>query len=413
MSKWYIVPTIVVVIVLHISMERASAQLRPEGATIDVVKTEPPKVKIARIFIPGSTKDNEKVPVIGLGEALRFELQVESRQSLSLLNRKLILFINDRPFKDISGTILGVDGNICEVLLERTVANRQAWTSILGQPNELTRSIKMGLGFEDGLQFAALSPEVNSVKFVVMSSKALWVSLVGMLIVLGLFIWFSIKSDILRDWGPCDEDKKKRRPYSLAKIQMAFWVLLIFASFVFLILVTRDHHTMTSQALILMGLGAGTALGATVIDGSKQTQTREKLNEMLPKKGKLAEEIKSLNERTSNPSSDGDKTPDAQHKLRAELGEKEAEVKQIEIEMAELEKDVKPAVTRGITKDVLVGKDGVGLHRFQVVIWTVLLGALFVYEVWSNLSMPEFDNTLLALMGISAGAYLGFKIPER
>lgn len=27
--------------------------------------------------------------------------------------------------------------------------------------------------------------------------------------------------------------------------------------------------------------------------------------------------------------------------------------------------------------------------------------------------MPEFDGTLLALMGISSGTYLGFKIPER
>jgi hypothetical protein len=27
--------------------------------------------------------------------------------------------------------------------------------------------------------------------------------------------------------------------------------------------------------------------------------------------------------------------------------------------------------------------------------------------------MPEFSTTLLALMGISSGTYLGFKIPER
>jgi hypothetical protein len=31
--------------------------------------------------------------------------------------------------------------------------------------------------------------------------------------------------------------------------------------------------------------------------------------------------------------------------------------------------------------------------------------------VWNRLALPEFDNTLLALMGISAGAYLGFKFP--
>jgi len=32
--------------------------------------------------------------------------------------------------------------------------------------------------------------------------------------------------------------------------------------------------------------------------------------------------------------------------------------------------------------------------------------------VLSNLAMPEFGNTLLALMGISSGTYLGFMINE-
>jgi len=27
--------------------------------------------------------------------------------------------------------------------------------------------------------------------------------------------------------------------------------------------------------------------------------------------------------------------------------------------------------------------------------------------------MPDFDTTTLALMGISSGTYLGFKIPEK
>jgi hypothetical protein len=32
---------------------------------------------------------------------------------------------------------------------------------------------------------------------------------------------------------------------------------------------------------------------------------------------------------------------------------------------------------------------------------------------WRDLIMPQFSETLLALMGISAGTYIGFKIPER
>jgi hypothetical protein len=33
--------------------------------------------------------------------------------------------------------------------------------------------------------------------------------------------------------------------------------------------------------------------------------------------------------------------------------------------------------------------------------------------VLSNRALPDFDAPLLALMGISSGTYLGFKIPEQ
>jgi len=52
------------------------------------------------------------------------------------------------------------------------------------------------------------------------------------------------------------------------------------------------------------------------------------------------------------------------------------------------------------------------LHRLQFGIWTVVLMIVFVYTVIQDVSLPDFDNTLLALMGISSGAYAGMKIPE-
>jgi hypothetical protein len=50
-------------------------------------------------------------------------------------------------------------------------------------------------------------------------------------------------------------------------------------------------------------------------------------------------------------------------------------------------------------------------HRFQVMAWTVLLGYIFVWNVLRDRAMPEFNSTTLSLLGISAGTYLGFKIP--
>ena len=42
-------------------------------------------------------------------------------------------------------------------------------------------------------------------------------------------------------------------------------------------------------------------------------------------------------------------------------------------------------------------------------VWTLVLGVIFVASVYNDLSMPEFSATLLGLMGISSGTYLGVK----
>lgn len=63
--------------------------------------------------------------------------------------------------------------------------------------------------------------------------------------------------------------------------------------------------------------------------------------------------------------------------------------------------------------DLLTDADGVTMHRFQMLVMTVVLGIMFVIYVLTQLKMPDFDANSLALMGISAGTYLGFKVPEQ
>src|SRR5208337_3446603 len=66
----------------------------------------------------------------------------------------------------------------------------------------------------------------------------------------------------------------------------------------------------------------------------------------------------------------------------------------------------------GWFRDIISDGTGVSFQRFQVVLWTLILGVVFAYNVANTCSMPEFENTLLVLTGISNGLYLGFKIPE-
>jgi hypothetical protein len=68
-----------------------------------------------------------------------------------------------------------------------------------------------------------------------------------------------------------------------------------------------------------------------------------------------------------------------------------------------------PTVSHGFVSDVISDASGVSLHRLQMFVWTLVLGVIFLASVYNDLAMPEFSATLLGLMGISSGTYLGMK----
>lgn len=71
------------------------------------------------------------------------------------------------------------------------------------------------------------------------------------------------------------------------------------------------------------------------------------------------------------------------------------------------------AKSEGFLLDLLTDRNGITVYRFQLMLWTMALGVVYVFSVYQTLSTPNFDANLLTLTGISAGTYLGFKIPEK
>ena len=63
-------------------------------------------------------------------------------------------------------------------------------------------------------------------------------------------------------------------------------------------------------------------------------------------------------------------------------------------------------------KDIISDDAGYSVHRVQMVIWTVILGIIFIHEVVVEQQMPQFDSNLLLLMGISSTGYVGLKSIE-
>jgi hypothetical protein len=157
-----------------------------------------------------------------------------------------------------------------------------------------------------------------------------------------------------------------------------------------------------------------------MIDANKHDVSDEELAAMHPKESELNVEVQELKVKiaslqakiaTGLPGTADDS--ESLSKLKIGLAEKEAQLSDIRKKVADAASALSKPVSEGFIKDLLTDANGISFHRFQMLAWTIILGFVFCLEVYKTLRMPEFSTTLLSLMGISAGTYLGFKIPER
>ena len=172
--------------------------------------------------------------------------------------------------------------------------------------------------------------------------------LIGLVLMLLAAAYTARRTTILRDRVP--GLAPEQAPYSLSRFQLAFWSLLVISAYIFIWLITEELDTITGSVLTLLGIGSATALGATVIDQGKPASS------------------------TATPAA--------------------------------------PVASRGFLNDILSDDQGISIYRFQLFAWTLVLGVIFCASVYNGLTMPQFSTTLLGLMGVSSGTYLGFKVPE-
>jgi hypothetical protein len=89
-----------------------------------------------------------------------------------------------------------------------------------------------------------------------------------------------------------------------------------------------------------------------------------------------------------------------------------SELELLGVQQAGFKKMPRTALQRVFTDWLGEGSnDKWSFHRFQMLAWTLVFGFVFVIKVLKDRAMPEFDLMALALLGISAGTYLGFKLP--
>lgn len=153
--------------------------------------------------------------------------------------------------------------------------------------------------------------------------------------------------------------KNPRPSFSLARTQLAFWTVIIISSFIYVVIAQSTGGIKVPYIdpvnLVLLGIAGGTTAVAKVIDNSQQDDQ-------------------------------GNGIPQQDYP------------------------------SNGFFMDIISDEKGVSIHRLQNVIWTLVVGVIYIIAVFGNdKTLPGqgvITKELLGLMGISAGAYLSLKTTE-
>lgn len=350
-----------------------SSDTRHPAAT-DSAQQAQPAAKQAEMRVsavwdsPGAPADSDHVAAAGIRDNIyvRVDGLGQNVDSAAVEWRKAVLYLDHREIRGLHPTRFDRTRETLQFKLTRAAGSDSAWADVIGSPRTKSKSVVVGVGFGQSELLPVNPQDPPTLSLVIFTVWRIRVALAGFVAALLLFWWMLRKSDILRDApvDPADPDPKPttenpnpRRPYSLARTQAAFWFFIITGAFVFLYMLLGVYDTLTTQALALLGIGSATTLAAVFIDDNRRDAD----------KARAALAGKALPQRASE----------------------------------------------DFLRDVLTAEDGVSLHRFQMLVWTLVLGWIFCDGVWRNLSMPEFSSNLIALMGLSSFTYLGFKITEK
>jgi hypothetical protein len=269
----------------------------------------------------------------------------------------LILFLAEVPIPGTPPEACDPYSGQVRFELDRTAESDRSWHVLLAEPVSFTKKISVSVGAKGRLAFPT---DVDGFELEIVPAVEFVSYLIGLLLSILIAVYLARHTTILRNRAP--GVPPAQAPYSLSRFQLAFWSLLVIAAYLFIWLITEELDTITGSVLTLLGIGSATALGATIIDQGKPASTRPAVPAVEVPPGTAVPET---------------------------------------------------TASRGFLNDVLSDDQGLSIYRCQLFAWTLVLGVIFCASVYNGLEMPQFSTTLLGLMGISSGTYLGFKVPEK
>jgi hypothetical protein len=353
----------------------------------------PPALSVAVIRVGSAADIGSDSNVAHLGDWLtldvdRVDYLIAQAQKL---HKPLQLFLNGLPLKGVPAIYYkeknAPDDQIPVKLrfeLARNDQSKDTWAALLGSPGFDQRDVNVSVGVAGCAAGCTDITDPKSIKLEVVRTGGLLGFLVFFFLFLGGLCYLIKETALLHDNG-------EKSPWSLGRTQMAWWFFFVANAFVFIWVITGSYSTLTKSVLALIGISAGTGLAGAVIDDNKKPQ-------ITLRKSLETEQQQLITANKSLLATD----PAVQaNNLR---------LQQITTQLDQLPRQ---QLSVNFWQDILSDEGGISLHRYQMVIWTVVLTAIFVTGVFVRLTMPDFDSQLLALMGISSGTYIGFKFPEK
>ena len=346
------------------------------------------------------------------------------------------IFLGDREIKDVKAE-LTADGRGLVFPLRMTTANKDDWGKLLGSPSApaIALPIAVSLGGQR-LAWKGNSPETN-VKVGVYHPWEMFAAAAVVVAAVAFVFYMAGTTTLLRD-TLVPQIRISDRPFSLARSQMAWWFILILASFGVVYVITGSTEAISAQALVLLGITSATAIGSSLIDQSRNDQAKDLGPKLAALGFKTCADVETAVRTILGISKGG---WNAGHLLAARQ-QTTGQIDQLQTKltasgMLQPAIDSDPAVVAlrdrlaGISSlekydaliadyrsvswwvDVINDINGPTVHRLQIVVWTAVLGLIYVLQTYRSLQVPQFSDNLLTLMGISSGVYLGLKIPEK
>lgn len=133
--------------------------------------------------------------------------------------------------------------------------------------------------------------------------------------------------------------------YSLGRTQLFYWTLLVLTAYIFICFKTGTIPDLPVSVLAIIGISVSTTAVSKLVENKNK-----------------------------------DKVP--------------------------IDKDAK---SEGFFLDILSDGSSINIQRFQNVAFNIFFGIIFLQKTFTNSIMPDFDQNVLILMGISSGAYAGLK----